>query len=77
MKEQALNEKMENVSGGDTSFTFKSLKPYTNYTFRIRARTNAGWGNFSEEETAQTKEGRMYRILSVSLSPYKYLVLFV
>ncbi len=35
------------------------LKPYINYTFRLRARTSAGWGNFSERETAWTSEGRM------------------
>ena len=71
MKEQGLNKKMKNFFGEETFFTFNSLKPYTKYIFRVRARTSAGWGNFSEEETAQTKEGRMYIILSVSLSPYK------
>lgn len=36
------------------------LKPYTYYMFSIRARTIAGWGDFSETKTKRTLEGRMY-----------------
>jgi hypothetical protein len=54
------NGRIVNVSGGTTSTLVNLLKPYTNYTFRIRARTSAGWGNFSEKETERTDEGRMH-----------------
>ena len=48
-----------NVTGDKYStYSAESLNPYTNYTFRIRARTNAGWGNFSKNVTALTHEGR-------------------
>ena len=47
------------ISGGRSSMLVDLLKPYINYTFRLRARTSAGWGNFSERETAWTSEGRM------------------
>ena len=47
-----------NVTGDENSTSVESLNPYTNYTFRVRARTNAGWGNFSESVTALTHEGR-------------------
>ena len=60
VREQDSNETMRNVSGGETFISLKSLKPYTNYTFRVRARTIAGWGNFSESKTALTDKGRMY-----------------
>ena len=60
VREQDLNETMRNVSGGETSTSLKALKPYTNYRFRIRAQTIAGWGNFSESKIARTNQGGMY-----------------
>ncbi len=62
VKEQGVNssERVVNVSGGATSKLVNLLKPYTNYTFRMRARTSAGYGNFGVTETARTYEGRMY-----------------
>jgi hypothetical protein len=57
------NERLVNVSGETTSTLVNLLKSYTNYTFRIRARTSAGWGNFSEKETEQSDEGCMYILL--------------
>ena len=59
VKEQDRNETMKSVPGEETSTLLKSLKPYTNYTFRVRAQTIAGWGNFSKSKTARTDEGRM------------------
>ncbi len=59
VKEQGINSRgrILNVSG-ETNYTLvKMLKPYTNYTFRLRARTSAGWGNFSERQIARTDEG--------------------
>ena len=62
VRDQGVNssERTVNVSGETTSTLINVLKPYTNYTFRIRARTSAGWGNFSENKTERTDEGRMY-----------------
>lgn len=37
------------------------LKPYTYYIFSIRARTAAGWGDFTQEKTERTREGRTYK----------------
>ncbi|CAB4026493.1 phosphatidylinositol phosphatase PTPRQ-like isoform X1, partial [Paramuricea clavata] len=59
VREQGVNsnERLVNVSGGATSTLINVLKPFTNYTFRIRARTSAGWGNFSENRTEPTDVG--------------------
>ncbi|XP_014790249.1 receptor-type tyrosine-protein phosphatase delta [Octopus bimaculoides] len=40
----------------DTAVTFYGLQPYTNYSVKIRASTDIGWGNFSDSMTAMTKE---------------------
>ena len=61
--EKGVNSSGWNVSVlGDTTYNrnVNNLKPYTYYVFSIGARTSAGWGEFSEEKTNQTLEGRMY-----------------
>ena len=58
MKGSGINSIEWFINGGENSTSVRLLNPYTNYTFRVRARTNAGWGNFSENVTALTHEGR-------------------
>jgi hypothetical protein len=75
VREQGVNsnERLVNVPGETTSTLVNVLKPYTNYTFRIRARTSAGWGNFSENRTERTDVGCMY----ISLLLFIHFAFFV
>ena len=70
--EQGINsrEKIVNVSGETNSTLVKMLKPYTNYTFRLRARTSLGWGNFSERQIARTDEGCRLSLFNVIFIPF-------
>lgn len=52
-----------NITGNATYMIVNNLKPYTNYSFRIQARTIRDWGNFSETKTHRTLEGRTYASL--------------
>ncbi len=63
-------EKIVNVSGETNSTLVKMLKPYTNYTFRLRARTSAGWGNFSERQIARTDEGCTLSLFNEIFIPF-------
>ena len=61
--EKGANSSRRNVSVlGDATYNrnVNNLKPYTYYVFSIGARTSAGWGEFSEEKTNRTFEGRTY-----------------
>lgn len=41
----------------ETSYVVKNLRPYTNYSFWVRAETSAGVGNKSVTRTAITDQG--------------------
>ncbi|GAB1610548.1 receptor-type tyrosine-protein phosphatase kappa-like, partial [Argonauta hians] len=49
-----------------TNVTFTGLQPYTNYSVKIKASTDIGWGNFSNTLTALTKEDIPSPVLKVS-----------
>lgn len=45
------------LNGSTFNFEYSSAIPYTNYTIKIKARTAAGWGNYSDLIVFQTPAG--------------------
>nr|XP_034171362.1 tyrosine-protein phosphatase 10D [Osmia lignaria]XP_034171370.1 tyrosine-protein phosphatase 10D [Osmia lignaria]XP_034171380.1 tyrosine-protein phosphatase 10D [Osmia lignaria] len=45
------------LNGSTFNFEYSSAIPYTNYTIKMKARTTAGWGNYSDNIVFQTPAG--------------------
>ena len=49
-----------NTSDEQFSFSLKKLKPFWEYSIRVRVNTSAGFSNFSENITIRTKPNSKY-----------------
>ena len=63
----------DNVGVGSTNVLFDGLKPFTNYTFRVKAVNKIGEGQFSVPsmvvQTSQASE-LVYVVISWTLEPF-------
>ncbi|XP_054004981.1 tyrosine-protein phosphatase 10D isoform X1 [Hylaeus anthracinus] len=51
---KSLEKNIKYFSGSTFTFEYLEARAYTNYKAKIRAKTNAGWGNYSEYLVFQT-----------------------
>lgn len=50
------------VNGSTFNYDYLEAKPFTNYTVTMRAKTYAGWGNYSHPRIFSTKYAGIFRI---------------
>lgn len=55
---------IQNLNGSTFTFEYLDARAYTNYKAKIRAKTTAGWGNYSEYLVFQTPAGGKFSIRS-------------
>ncbi|CAK9825508.1 Receptor-type tyrosine-protein phosphatase beta [Anthophora retusa] len=54
---QVVLETIKYLNGSTFTFEYSEVKAYTNYKAKIRAKTFAGWGNYSNDLVFQTPAG--------------------
>ncbi|XP_046747961.1 phosphatidylinositol phosphatase PTPRQ [Diprion similis] len=62
------SETIPNINGSTLAYTYLDAVSYSNYTASIRARTNAGWGNYSDYVSFQTLAGVPGAVTNVEYS---------
>lgn len=54
---QETGEARPGINGNQLSWTYDQAIPFSYYRTSVRARTNAGWGNYSEGIPVRTEPG--------------------